>query len=77
MFVIPFMTRLGIINLWDNWSITGEIVKNSKIWSYKSVVGQILCFLACASQVLGVLKSKKYFIIVTPKINFRGKIVNY
>ncbi|GFP96678.1 photosystem ii cp47 reaction center protein [Phtheirospermum japonicum] len=34
MFVIPFMTRLGITNSWGGWSITGGTVTNPGIWSY-------------------------------------------
>ncbi|CAN6482992.1 unnamed protein product [Victoria cruziana] len=51
MFVIPFMTRLGIINSWGGWSIIGGIVTNPGIWSYEGVAGAHivfsgLCFLA-------------------------------
>ncbi|KAJ6892974.1 hypothetical protein NC652_027085 [Populus alba x Populus x berolinensis] len=51
MFVIPFMTRLGITNSWDGWSITGGTITNLGIWSYEGVVGAHivfsgLCFLA-------------------------------
>ncbi|KAJ0078010.1 hypothetical protein Patl1_36732 [Pistacia atlantica] len=39
MFVIPFMTRLGITNSWGGWSITG--------WSFGAhIVFSGLCFLA-------------------------------
>jgi photosystem II CP47 chlorophyll apoprotein len=37
MFVIPFMTRLGITKSWGGWSITGETVNNAGIWSYEGV----------------------------------------
>nr|QUS65149.1 PsbB [Isoetes gardneriana] len=37
MFVIPFMTRLGITKSWGGWSITGETVTNAGIWSYEGV----------------------------------------
>ncbi|PHT54985.1 Photosystem II CP47 reaction center protein [Capsicum baccatum] len=51
MFVIPFMTRLGITNSWGGWSITVGTVMNSGIWSYEGVAGAHivfsgLCFLA-------------------------------
>ncbi|KAI3905276.1 hypothetical protein MKW92_029714 [Papaver armeniacum] len=35
MFVIPFMTRLGITNSWGGWSITGGTITNPGIWSYE------------------------------------------
>nr|UPM51662.1 photosystem II 47 kDa protein [Takakia lepidozioides] len=37
MFVIPFMTRLGITKSRGGWSITGETVTNAGIWSYEGV----------------------------------------
>ncbi|KAJ3668508.1 hypothetical protein LUZ60_018132 [Juncus effusus] len=51
MFVIPFMTRLGITNSWGGWSISGGTVTNLGIWSYEGVaaahiVFSGLCFLA-------------------------------
>ncbi|KAL9991132.1 putative photosystem II [Helianthus debilis subsp. tardiflorus] len=51
MFVIPFMTRLGITNSWGGWSITGGTITNPGIWSYEGVAGAHivfsgLCFLA-------------------------------
>ncbi|MDF3686439.1 hypothetical protein, partial [Enterobacter hormaechei] len=51
MFVIPFMTRLGIKDSWGGWSITGETISNPGIWSYEGVAGAHivfsgLCFLA-------------------------------
>ncbi|KAG5606568.1 hypothetical protein H5410_028060 [Solanum commersonii] len=51
MFVIPFMTRLGITNSWGGWSLTGGTIMNLGIWSYEGVVGEHivfsgLCFLA-------------------------------
>ncbi|KAJ7941119.1 Photosystem II CP47 reaction center protein [Quillaja saponaria] len=39
MFVIPFMTRLGITNSWGGWSITGGTITNPGIWSYEGVAG--------------------------------------
>ncbi|QCE14657.1 photosystem II CP47 chlorophyll apoprotein [Vigna unguiculata] len=51
MFVIPFMTRLGITNSWGGWNITGGAITNPGIWSYEGVAGAHivfsgLCFLA-------------------------------
>ena len=51
MFVIPFMTRLGITNSWGGWNITGGTITNPGIWSYEGVAGAHivfsgLCFLA-------------------------------
>ena len=51
MFVMPFMTRLGITDSWGGWSITGESVSNPGIWSFEGValshiVLSGLCFLA-------------------------------
>ncbi|KAM0931964.1 Photosystem II CP47 reaction center protein [Dioscorea sansibarensis] len=51
MFVIPFMTRLGITNSWGGWSISGGSITNPGIWSYEGVAGAHivfsgLCFLA-------------------------------
>ena len=37
MFVIPFMTRLGIADSWGGWSITGESVSNPGICSFERV----------------------------------------
>ena len=51
MFVMPFMTRIGITDSWGGWSITGESVSNPGIWSFEGVaLSHILlsglCFLA-------------------------------
>uniref|UniRef100_A0A0D3BZ39 Photosystem II CP47 reaction center protein n=1 Tax=Brassica oleracea var. oleracea TaxID=109376 RepID=A0A0D3BZ39_BRAOL len=51
MFVIPFMTHLGISNSWAGWNITGETITNPGLWSYEGVAGAHivfsgLCFLA-------------------------------
>ncbi|KAG2252083.1 hypothetical protein Bca52824_082219 [Brassica carinata] len=51
MFVIPFMTRLGITNSWGGWNITGGTITNPGLWSYEGVaaahiVFSGLCFLA-------------------------------
>ena len=37
MFVLPFMTRLGVTKSWGAWSITGESSSNPGIWSYEGV----------------------------------------
>eukprot|EP00957_Ditylum_brightwellii_P178853 13623121-Ditylum_brightwellii.AAC.1 len=37
MFVMPFMTRLGITDSWGGWSITGESVSNPGLWSFEGV----------------------------------------
>jgi photosystem II CP47 chlorophyll apoprotein len=44
MFVIPFMTRLGIKDSWTRWNITGETIINPGIWSYEGVVGAHIMF---------------------------------
>ena len=51
MFVMPFMTRLGITDSWGGWSITGESVSNPGIWSFEGValshiILSGMCFLA-------------------------------
>ena len=51
MYVMPFMTRLGVTDSWGGWSITGESVSSPGIWSYEGValthiVLSGLCFLA-------------------------------
>jgi photosystem II CP47 chlorophyll apoprotein len=37
MFVLPFMTRLGVTGSWSGWSITGETGVNPGFWSYEGV----------------------------------------
>lgn len=37
MFVLPFITRLGIIQSWGGWSINGENEANAGLWSYEGV----------------------------------------
>ena len=37
MFVLPFMTRLGVTKSWGAWSITGENFSNPGFWSYEGV----------------------------------------
>jgi hypothetical protein len=37
MFVLPFMTRLGISQSWGGWSISGETATNPGIWTYEGV----------------------------------------
>nr|VDD25606.1 unnamed protein product [Brassica rapa] len=50
MFVIPFMTRLGITNSWGGWNITGGTITNPGLWSYEGVAAQhISCFVLLGS----------------------------
>jgi photosystem II CP47 chlorophyll apoprotein len=44
MFVITFMTRLGIKDSWTGWNITEETVINPGIWSYEGVAGAHIMF---------------------------------
>ncbi|GFP97337.1 photosystem ii cp47 reaction center protein [Phtheirospermum japonicum] len=44
MFVIPFMTCLGITNSWGGWSITRGTVTNLGIWNYEGVDGAHIMF---------------------------------
>jgi photosystem II CP47 chlorophyll apoprotein len=37
MFVLPFMTRLGISQSWGGWQISGETATNPGVWSYEGV----------------------------------------
>lgn len=37
MFVLPFMTRLGITDSWAGWSVTGETGVNPGFWSFEGV----------------------------------------
>ena len=37
MFVLPFMTRLGVTTSWGGWSISGEVSQNPGLWSYEGV----------------------------------------
>merc|ERR1719199_1829723 len=37
MFVLPFMTRLGVTKSWGGWSISGESISNPGVWSYEGV----------------------------------------
>nr|AYC63837.1 photosystem II CP47 chlorophyll apoprotein [Dichotomosiphon tuberosus] len=37
MFVLPFLTRLGITNSWTGWNINGETSNDSGFWSYEGV----------------------------------------
>ncbi|KAL0320496.1 UNVERIFIED_CONTAM: Photosystem II CP47 reaction center protein [Sesamum radiatum] len=48
MFVIPFMTRLGITNSWGGWSITRGTVTKSGDLELRRCSWGILCFLAYA-----------------------------
>ena len=51
MFVLPFMTRLGVTQSWGGWTISGESASSPGIWSYEGVAATHiilsgLCFLA-------------------------------
>jgi photosystem II CP47 chlorophyll apoprotein len=37
IFVLPFITRLGITQSWGSWTITGELTNEFGIWSYERV----------------------------------------
>jgi photosystem II CP47 chlorophyll apoprotein len=37
MFVLPFMTRLGVTGSWGGWSITGETGIDPGYWSFEGV----------------------------------------
>ena len=51
MFVLPFMTRLGVTESWGGWTISGDTAGAPGIWSYEGVAATHiilsgLCFLA-------------------------------
>ncbi|MGD1944137.1 MAG: photosystem II chlorophyll-binding protein CP47 [Leptolyngbyaceae cyanobacterium] len=37
MFVLPFMSRLGVTQSWGGWSVTGEAATNPGFWSFEGV----------------------------------------
>ena len=37
MFVMPFMSRLGVTGSWGGWSITGETGVDPGFWSFEGV----------------------------------------
>ena len=37
MFVMPFMSRLGVTESWGGWTITGESSTSPGIWSFEGV----------------------------------------
>ena len=43
MFVLPFMTRLGITQSWGNWTISGETATSTGIWTYEGVAAAHNC----------------------------------
>ena len=60
MFVIPFMTRLGITNSWGGWSISGGTITNKclvfgvmKVWQGHCVFWFVLLGSYLALGVLG------------------------
>ena len=67
MFVLPFMTRLGITQSWGGWTISGESSTNPGIWSYEGVAtAHILLsgrFICGSPLALGLLGSGIYFVI--------------
>jgi photosystem II CP47 chlorophyll apoprotein len=36
-FLMPFVARLGVVNSWQGWSITGETVTNPGFWTFETV----------------------------------------
>ena len=42
MFVLPFMTRLGVTKSWSAWSISGDNSVNPGIWSFEGVAVRII-----------------------------------
>ena len=52
MFVLPFMSSLGVTQSWGGWTISGETAGNPGLWSYEGVAAysyrsyQDLLFLA-------------------------------
>jgi photosystem II CP47 chlorophyll apoprotein len=44
IFVIPFMTYLGITQFMGSWSIIGGTIMNPGIWSYKGLVSAHYAF---------------------------------
>ncbi len=36
-FLMPFVARLGVVNSWQGWSITGETVADPGFWTFESV----------------------------------------
>jgi len=37
MFVLPFMARLGVVESWGGWSVTGNPTGNPGFWSFEGV----------------------------------------
>jgi len=37
MFVLPFMARLGVVESWGGWSVTGTATGNPGFWSFEGV----------------------------------------
>ncbi|MDY6781264.1 MAG: photosystem II chlorophyll-binding protein CP47 [Cyanobacteriota bacterium] len=37
MFVLPFMSRLGVTSSWNGWNVTGEAYTNPGFWSFEGV----------------------------------------
>jgi photosystem II CP47 chlorophyll apoprotein len=37
MFVLPFMARLGVVQSWGGWNVTGEALSDPGYWSFEGV----------------------------------------
>lgn len=37
MYVLPFMTRLGVVDSWSSWSMVGVPTSNPGLWTYEGV----------------------------------------
>jgi photosystem II CP47 chlorophyll apoprotein len=51
-FVLPFATRLGIVDSWSGWSMLGSLSDRESAWSYEAVgTSHIIlagvCFVRC------------------------------
>ncbi|HCX52725.1 MAG TPA: photosystem II chlorophyll-binding protein CP47, partial [Synechococcus sp. UBA9887] len=44
MFVMPFMSRLGVTGSWGGWSITGETGVDPGFWSFEGVAAAHIVF---------------------------------
>nr|VDD24492.1 unnamed protein product [Brassica rapa] len=69
MFVIPFMTRLGITNSWGGWNITGGTITNPGLWSYEGVAAastyRVFWLVLLGSYLaLGILGSRNFLMNV-------------
>lgn len=37
MYVLPFMARLGVVNSWQGWNVSGETVSQPGLWTFETV----------------------------------------